>query len=142
MSLSLPPGSDPRSTPPPGTAPHGPDIVSIAISEQIVQLYLEVFGRGPTRARTYVQPQFAVCVLRDILTTPERSLRGSDGAAAVEADRAKVNETIDGRYVSIVETQTGRPVLSHLARLRVPVDLAVHFFLFDDPSALRDDPRQ
>jgi uncharacterized protein YbcI len=123
MSLSLPPS---------------PDIVSIAISEQIVQLYLEVFGRGPTRARTYVQPQFAVCVLRDVLTTGERSLRGSDGEAEVEADRAKVNETLDARYVSIVETQTGRPVLSHLARLRTEVDIAVHFFLFDDARVPRD----
>ena len=141
MSLSLPPGSGPRGTPSPGTSSPAADIASIAISEQIVQLYLEVFGRGPTRARTYVQPQFAVCVLRDVLTTAERSSRGSDGEAEVEAGRAKVNGAIDRRYVSIVETLTGRPVLSHAVALRVPVDIAVHFFLFDDPSALRDGPR-
>jgi uncharacterized protein YbcI len=141
MSFSTPSGSDPRGAPSlaPGASPaDSGDLVSIAISEQIVALYLEAFGRGPTKARTYVQPQFAVCILRDTLTTGEHSLIASDGGAEVEASRAKVIESIDRQYVSIVETQTGRPVLSHLARTRVPVDVAVHFFLFDDAAPPRD----
>jgi uncharacterized protein YbcI len=141
MSPNHAPGSDPRGAPPldPGAsrADTG-DIVSIAISEQIVALYLEAFGRGPTRVRTYVQPQFAVCVLRDTLSIAERSLIASDGAAEVETSRATINEALDRRYVSIVETQTGRTVLTHLARTRVPVDVAIHFFLFDDTAPSRD----
>jgi uncharacterized protein YbcI len=138
MSLNHSPGSEPRETPrlTPGTARAGSaSDVLVAISEQIVQLYLEAFGRGPTRARTYVEPQFAVCVLRDILTTAERTLLESDGRAEVEAARVTINEAIDRRYISIVETQTGRQVLSHLARVRAPADIAVHFFLFDDQAS-------
>jgi uncharacterized protein YbcI len=141
MSLILPSESDPRGAPhpAPGASPGDVDDVdSVAISDQIVRLYLEAFGRGPTQARTYVQPQFAVCVLRDVLTTAERSLIDLGGRIEVEAARAMVNEAIDRRCVSIVETQTGRSVLSHLARTKAPVDLGVHFFLFDDVSVARD----
>jgi uncharacterized protein YbcI len=105
-----------------------------AISERVVRLYLDAFGHGPSRVRTYVQPQFAVCVLRGVLTTGERWLLDVGNGAEVEAARATINEAIDRRYVSIVETQTGRSVLSHPVRTRVPVDLAVHFFLFDVPA--------
>ena len=98
MSLSLPSRSD-------------------AISEQIVRLYFDALGRGPTSARTYVEPQFVVCVLRDVLPT---------------------TEAIDRRCVSIVEMQTGRSVLSHAAEFRSPVDIGVHFFLFDDATVARD----
>ncbi len=125
MSLNRPSGSREDS---------GQD-VTVAISEQIVQLYLEAFGRGPTRVRTYVQPQFAVCVLRDILTSAERSLLDDGNGAEVEAARETINEAIDRRCISIVATQTGRTVLSHIVRTRVPLDVAVHFFLFDDVTA-------
>lgn len=141
MSVSLPWDSDPpgisRRLPwaSPGDAD---DIDSVAISEQIVRLYLEAFGRGPTQVRTYVQPQFAVCVLRDVLTADERSRLDTDGKAQVEVARAMVNEAIDRRCVSIVEMQTGRSVLSHLAWIKAPADIAVHFFLFDCPLELHD----
>jgi len=137
MPLRHSPGSDPRDPPrvAPGTsrADSGGDVL-VAISEQIVQLYLEAFGRGPTRVRTFVQPQFAVCVLRDILTTAERTLLAGGGRTEVEAARAAINESIDRRFISIVEMQTGRSVLSHLARVRTPADIAVHFFLFEDQA--------
>jgi uncharacterized protein YbcI len=106
-----------------------------AISDQIVRLYLDSFGRGPTRARTFVQPQFAVCVLRDVLTTVERSLIAGGGEHEVEAARLRINESIDAEYIGIVERETGRPVLSHVARTRAATDIAVHFFLFDGSSS-------
>lgn len=145
MSLSLPSGSDPRGAPriAPGASPRrADDIDCVAVSEQIVRLYLEAFGRGPTQARTYVEPQFAVCVLRDVLTATERSLCDSGARTEVEAARSMVNEAIDRRCVAIVEMQTGRSVVSQLTQVKAPVNIAVHFFLFDDPpvphDALRD----
>jgi uncharacterized protein YbcI len=109
--------------------------VTTAISDQIVRLYLNFFGRGPTRTRSYVQPQFAVCVLRDILTTAERSLIAGGGEQEVEAGRRRINESIDAEYVGIIEREVGRPVLSHLARTSADADIAVHFFLFDESSS-------
>ncbi len=43
-----------------------------AISNGLVQLLSEYTGRGPTRARTYLNGSMVVCVLRDTLTKGER----------------------------------------------------------------------
>jgi uncharacterized protein YbcI len=130
------PDSDGRARIHPQTARgQGSGSATAAISEQFVRLYLDAFGRGPTRTRTFVQPQFAVCVLRDVLTTVERSLVAGGGATEVEAGRLRINESIAAEYVEIVERETGRPVLSHLARTQVPAEIAVHFFLLDESSS-------
>ena len=45
------------------------------ISNEMVRLYKEQFGRGPTRARTtWAGPDTLVCLLEDTLTPAERNL--------------------------------------------------------------------
>ena len=141
MSLNHPSGSDPQGSTGKmsGLAPAKAGAnATAAISTEVVQLYLTTFGRGPTRVRTYVQPEFCVCVLGDILTPAERSLTEVGGTAEVESGREKINEGLDVELTTIVERQTGRRVLSHMARVKVPVAVAVHFFLFDDGSVQPD----
>lgn len=111
--------------------------VGTAISRETVQLYLRAFGRGPTQARTYIQPDYVVCVLRDVFTTAEKTLIANEGRAEVETSRKKVYDAIDAEFVAVVERETGRPVQAHLTHIKVPANLALHFFLFDDqPSDL------
>jgi uncharacterized protein YbcI len=105
--------------------------VGAAISRATVQLYLRAFGRGPTKARTYVEAEYAVCVLRDIFTAGERTLIAHGGREEVEASRKKLSDAIDGEFIAVVESETGRPVQTHLTHIKVPANLAVHFFLFD-----------
>ncbi len=124
--MSLSPSSDPNET----DSFQG---VTNEISREMVQLYLRAFGRGPTRARTFVPPQFAVCVLRDVLTTVERTLVESGEVEAVEAGRQKINDTLDGEFIEIVEANTGKLVQSHLVHAKVSDDVVVHLFLFHDP---------
>lgn len=109
--------------------------VGAAISRETVRLYLRAFGRGPTKARTYVEAEYAVCVLRDVFTAGERTLIAHGGREQVEASRKKVSDAIDGDFVALVERETGRPVQTHLAQIEVPANLAVHFFLFDAQAA-------
>lgn len=105
--------------------------VGAAISREIVRLYLRVFGRGPTKARTYVEAEYAVCVLRDVFTAGEQTLIDHGGREEVEASRKKVSDAIDGEFIDLVERETGRPVQTHLTHIKVPANLAVHFFIFD-----------
>lgn len=105
--------------------------VGAAISRKTVQLYLRAFGRGPTKSRTYVQADYAVCVLRDVFTAAERTLVSIGGREQVEASRKKVTDAMDGEFVALVERETGRQVRTHLTQIKVPANLAVHFFLFD-----------
>lgn len=140
MSLDRSLGSESQGIPPlaPGTGPDSVDAATQTISKQVVRVYLDAFGRGPTHARTYVQPKFAVCVLRGVFTTAEHSMIAGGGGSEVEGARDKVNKAHEDRFISIIETQTGRPVLSHLARVATANDVAVHFFLFDHVPVARD----
>ena len=115
-------GADP-AVPPSGTCG--------AISRETVGLYRRAFGRGPTKARTYLQGDYVVCVLRDVFTTAERTLIAIGGREQVEASHRKVTDAMDDEFVAIVERQTGRPVQTHVTHIKVPANLAVHFFLFD-----------
>jgi hypothetical protein len=49
---------------------------------------------------------------------------------------------MDGEFVAVVERQTGRQVQTHLTHIKVPANLAVHFFLFGaqstNPSPVSD----
>lgn len=105
--------------------------VGAAISRETVRLYLRAFGRGPTKARTYVEAEYAVCVLRDVFTAGERTLIAHGGREEVEASRKKVSDAVDGEFIAIVEKETGKRVQTHLTHIKVPANLAVHFFLFD-----------
>lgn len=109
--------------------------VGAAISRETVQLYLRTFGRGPTRSRTYIQADYAVCVLRDVFTAAERTLVAIGGREQVEASRKKVTDAMDGEFVALVERETGRQVQTHLTHIKVPANLAVHFFLFEARAA-------
>ena len=109
--------------------------VGAAISRETVRLYLRAFGRGPTKARTYIQSDYAVRILRDIFTTGERTLIANEGRAEVEASRKKLSDALDGEFVALVERETGRPVQTHLTQIKVPANLAVHFFLFDTQAS-------
>lgn len=109
--------------------------VGAAISRETVRLYSRAFGRGPTKARTYVQADYAVCVLRDVFTAAERTLVTIGGREQVEASRKKVTDAMDGEFIALVERQTGRQVQTHLTHIKVPANLAMHFFLFDPQAA-------
>lgn len=138
-----PPGSE-RQAPSPG-APEIPETdgdqsETAIISRNLVQLYVRAFGRGPNRARAFIQPQFAVCILRDVFTTAERTLLADGGAAEVEAARRRINEAIEDECIEIVEAETKRSVQSHLAQAQAPADLVVHLFLFDEISGAEQPP--
>ena len=46
-----------------------------AISNAMVRLYKEMFGRGPTKARSYLAaPDVLICILRETFTPAERNL--------------------------------------------------------------------
>ena len=46
-----------------------------AVTNGIVRLFAEYYGRGPERAKSYLLgDRYVVCVLRDTMTTVERTL--------------------------------------------------------------------
>jgi uncharacterized protein YbcI len=77
-----------------------------------VRLHAEHYGKGATQAKTYAWDDLVVCVLRDVLTTGERTLVDQGRADAVHDVRRAFQTTMEDVFRAAVERITGRRVLS------------------------------
>jgi uncharacterized protein YbcI len=101
------------------------------ISTSIVQLYREHFGKGPTGAKTYILDDLVICVLRDGLTTVEKTLFERGRADTVREVRAAFQDAVADRFTAAVEAATGRRVIAFMSQAHVDPDLAIEVFFLD-----------
>lgn len=99
------------------------------LSNAMVALHREYFGRGPGAAKSLVADDLVVCVLTDIYTSVERTLIRSGQAEHVRKTRALHQEALEAEYRSRVEAIVQRPVAAFLSVVHVDPDLAVEVFL-------------
>jgi uncharacterized protein YbcI len=113
-----------------GFAPTGKMLSGI--STAIVGLYREHFGKGPTKAKTYALDDVVICVLRDGLTTVEKTLFDRGRADTVREVRSAFQDAVAERFTSAVEAVTGRRVVAFMSQAHVDPDLAIEVFFLDD----------
>jgi uncharacterized protein YbcI len=100
-----------------------------AISTHIVRTMSEYTGRGPTKARTYLNDDIVTCVLQDTLTKGERSLVGDDLDQLVLTMRKAFQSTMRHDLINGVEAILGRTVSAFLSDNHIDPDIAVEVFL-------------
>lgn len=100
------------------------------LSREIVQLHARLYGRGPTKARSYLHNDYAVCVLEEIFTTAERTLIAAGSGDHVRDTRKKFQDAVKDESIEVVERITGRTVRVFLGQVDVDADLALEFFIF------------
>lgn len=101
------------------------------LSREIVQLHARLYGRGPTKARSYLHSDYAVCVLEEIFTTAERTLISAGSSEHVSETRRKFQEAVKAEFVGVVERITGRTVRVFLSQVDIEANLALEFFIFE-----------
>jgi uncharacterized protein YbcI len=116
--------------------PHPPDSaargeLAAQLSREIVQLHARLYGRGPSKARSYLHQDYAACVLEEIFTTAERTLIEAGSPEHVQSTRKKFQDAVQGEFVGIVERVTGRKVRVFLSQVDVDAELELEFFIFD-----------
>jgi uncharacterized protein YbcI len=111
------------------------------ISNAMVRLYKQQFGRGPTSARTYWCGRDAVmCVLEDTLTPAERSLVKMGEHQRLRDTRIFFQYATVREFCEPVEQITGRTVRAFHSSIDTKVDgMAVETFILypegqDGPS--------
>ncbi len=102
---------------------------SAAISNLTVRLLSQYTGRGPTKARTYLQEDIVTVVLRDTLTKAEVTLVNSDHGEMVLATRHTFQEVMGAELVGGVEAIMERTVLAFLSANHIAPDIAVETFI-------------
>jgi len=101
----------------------------VEISNAMVALHRENFGRGPGAAKSFRDGEMVVCVLSDIYTAAERTLIGAGQEEHVRRIRTLHQEALEDEYKSSVERALGRPVSAFLSAVHVDPDVAIEVFL-------------
>jgi uncharacterized protein YbcI len=101
------------------------------LSREIVQLHARMYGRGPVKARSYLQRDFALCVLEEIFTTAERTLIDSGNGDHVQETRNKFQDAVSPQFVELAERVTGRMVRAFLSQVDIEHGIATELFLFE-----------
>jgi uncharacterized protein YbcI len=99
------------------------------VSNSLVSLHREHFGRGPGAARSFISDEIVVCVLTDIYTQVEKTLIRAGQADHVRETRALHQLALEDEYKSRVERITGSRVDAFLSVVHVDPDLAVETFV-------------
>ncbi len=118
----------------PDTQPLSGDTLT-AVSTALVQLFRDHYGRGPTKAKTYVDDDLLVCVLREAGSTPfEDTLARNGGEARVLGLRRVLQATLKPVAMQEVAKITGREVKGVLYDSLLDPDLTVLAFMLGDGS--------
>src|SRR5215218_7459309 len=105
----------------------GFDSIRAEISREMVRLYKELFGRGPTKARTeFAGPDIVICSLENSFTPAERSL--AEMGEHLRDTRMYFQAATSDKFSEIVERLTGRKVRAFISGLDASVDVCSEVF--------------
>jgi uncharacterized protein YbcI len=112
--------------------------VLTAISDGIVALLKEFYGRGPTRTKSYYEDDLVVCLLRGGFTRVEQTLLEGGRGPAVIQQRMEFQEMMRERFVAVIERATGRRVIGFMSGNQQHPDIMCEVFILA-PTDLIDD---
>jgi uncharacterized protein YbcI len=124
----------PRST----STPHAHGDVLTAISDGMVALLKEFYGRGPTRAKSYYEDDLVVCLLRGGFTRVEQTLLAGGRGSSVIQQRMEFQELMREHFTAVVERATGRQVIGFMSGNQQHPDMMCEVFILA-PTDLVDD---
>ena len=102
------------------------------ICGEIVRLQAEYYGKGPTRAKTYIVEDLVVVVLEESFTRAEKTLAERGEKDAIEHIRRRFQQQMTDDFTSVVEQATGRKVRVFLSETNIDQDVSVETFLLAD----------
>lgn len=102
------------------------------LTNAMVRLYKELFGRGPTKARTdYAGPDTLVATIQDSLTPAERNMIEMDEHKRVREIRMFFQHASEAEFKGTVEQITGRKVWAFVSGMDTHEDVATEVFYLE-----------
>ncbi|HET6864289.1 MAG TPA: Na-translocating system protein MpsC family protein [Solirubrobacteraceae bacterium] len=112
----------------------------VEISNAMVALYKEAFGRGPTKARArFVGDDTLLVTLESSLTVAERNLVAMGEHQRLREARLFLADALEGQFRAIVEQALGRQTLAYVSGLDTARDLTIKVFTLE-PAGERSAP--
>jgi uncharacterized protein YbcI len=104
-----------------------------AVTNGIVKLFHDYYGRGPTKAKSYIlDDRILVCVLENTMTRVEKTLVDNGHGHKVREVRLTFQEAMAHEFKQCVRDILGREVMAYHSQLTLDPDLGFEFFVLDD----------
>jgi uncharacterized protein YbcI len=102
------------------------------ISREMVRLYKEQFGRGPTRARSeFAGADLIVCTLEDTLTPAERRMAQFGDHQRLRDLRLYFQYATKAQFCEVIERALGRKVRAFISGMDTSKDVAAELFYLE-----------
>jgi uncharacterized protein YbcI len=105
--------------------------VLAGITRDLVRLHHDYYGKGPTKARSYMVNDTLISILEGGFTTVEATLIAEGKSEAVHSMRRSFQMAMEQRFRSVVEEGTGRKVVAYMSQIHTGPDLAVELFVLE-----------
>jgi uncharacterized protein YbcI len=104
-----------------------------AVTNGIVQLFREYYGRGPDKAKSYLlDDRIVVCVLENTMTTVEQTLFKHGYGDMVRQVRLTFQGAMAAEFKGVVEEAMERRVASYHSQLTMEPDTGFEFFVLEE----------
>jgi uncharacterized protein YbcI len=101
------------------------------ISRRIVQLHKEFYGRGPTKAKTYIHDDLVVVLMRGGFSKAEETLLQEGRGESVLRQRMDFQDVMTERFIEVIEQETGRKVAAMMGGSHQHPDLLGEMFVLE-----------
>jgi uncharacterized protein YbcI len=109
-----------------------------AVSNAMIRLHKEQFGRGPTQARAYFTgPDGLTCVLEHVLLPAERKMTDIGSAERVREARVAYQAATEREFTSAIEEILGRKVRAFASGIDPVNDVVFENFVFEPQTRTR-----
>jgi uncharacterized protein YbcI len=109
-------------------APRDKGKLLLSVTNAIVALHREHYGRGAKRGRSIMQGDYLVCFLEDIYTKAERTLIDAGRSEEVLRARNAFQDAMEDHFRDAVEKATGRRVTAFLSQVGFDPDVGAEVF--------------
>jgi uncharacterized protein YbcI len=106
----------------------------MALSNAMVGLKKQYYGKGPSRARAYLMDEYVFVVMEGGLTRSEETLLAAGKAHLVRSYRLAFQETVTQTTTRAVEELTGRKVLTYHSQILFDPVRVFEIFVLDAPA--------
>jgi uncharacterized protein YbcI len=106
----------------------------MAISNAMVGMKKQFYGKGPSRARTYLMDEYVFVVMEEGLTRSEETLLAADKHDLVRNYRLAFQETVTDTTTRAIEELTGRRVLTYHSQILFHPTRVFEIFMLDAPA--------
>jgi uncharacterized protein YbcI len=101
------------------------------ISREVVQLLKQNVGRGSTKARTYVNEECVLVLLREGHTVSEQTMFESGSGRDVARSRVDISEVLREPLKQVIERHMGRKGIGFLSSSQQEPDLLDFVFVLE-----------